>query len=245
MFVQLQKLTAMKRTLFLLFSLFLAIAGCKHEPEDAPIVTNTSGNGGGNGGGTNNSHPCDPDTVYFSNEILPLIVSGCAMPDCHDAITHADGVRLYDYAHIMQQIEPGDPDGSDLYDELFNGMPPSDAGGPLSASEKDLIRRWIEQGAINNSCVEDCDTNAAITFTGVIWPLLETNCTGCHSGNSPGGGISLTNYTSVYTQVLNGNLMNSLRGTNGVSLMPDNTEGLPNCQIDQVQEWIDAGAPNN
>jgi hypothetical protein len=225
----------------LLFFVITAVTafGCKHQPETPQIVVDDSG------GGNNNPHPCDPDTVYFTNDILPLLVSSCAMPNCHDAVTHAEGVRLYDYAHIIQQVEPGNPDGSDLYDELFDGMPPADAGGPLSATEKDMIRRWIEQGALNNGCIQDCDPNAAITFSAVVWPVVENNCTGCHSGNSPSAGISLTSYSSVYMQVLNGNLMNSLNGTNGVSLMPDNTSGLPACQIEQFQAWVDAGAPNN
>lgn len=226
--------------LFALFTI-VAIAACKHYPDETIIGSGTPGGTGG----TTNPHPCDPDTVYFQNTIFPLIVSNCAMAGCHDAVTHAEDVRLYDYAHILQIVEPGDPNSSDLYDELFDGMPPASHGGPLSTTDKNLIRTWILQGALNNSCTEDCDPNAAITFSGVLWPIIENNCTGCHSGSSPSGGVALTNYANVATSVGSGAFMHSLNGTNGVSLMPDNTGGLPACQIDQFQAWVDAGAPNN
>ena len=29
--------------------------------------------------------PCDPDVVYFSKDILPLLRSNCAKSGCHDA----------------------------------------------------------------------------------------------------------------------------------------------------------------
>ncbi len=230
----------MKKSNLILLASFALFAACQHQA-DTTII---SGNGGV-GTVVTNPHSCDPDTVYFMNDVLPLIVSSCAMPECHDAITHAQDIRLFDYAHIMQQIDPGDPDGSDLYDELFDGMPPAEAGGPLSSEQTEMIRTWILQGALNNSCVEDCDPNAPVTFSGILWPLVEANCTGCHSGTNPSGGVSLTDYTSVYNSCMNGNFMNSLNGTNGVSIMPNGTGGLPSCQIDQFQAWVDAGAPNN
>ena len=74
--------------------------------------------------------PCDPDPVYFQNTVLPLLVSYCAGTGCHDAITQEGGVSLYDHAHIMQQVSPGDPSNSDLRYKGINGtgsdaMPPS------------------------------------------------------------------------------------------------------------------------
>jgi hypothetical protein len=234
-----KKLTLAALTLTILF------AACKHQPDNTVLTGNGNTDNGGGGTVVTNPHPCDPDTVYFVNDILPLIISSCAMPQCHDAISHRDGVRLYDYATIIDYVTPGSPNNSELYTVLFDGMPPASSGGALSSAEKQMIRTWILQGGLNNSCIEDCDPNATVTFSGVLWPIVQANCTGCHSGSNPGGGVSLTNYTTVYNSCVNGNFMNSLTATNGVSIMPAGTGGLPSCQIDQFQSWVDAGAPNN
>jgi hypothetical protein len=39
--------------------------------------------------------------------------------------------------------------------------------------------------------------------------------------------------------------MIALHEINGSPIMPQNTTGLPDCQIQQIQNWIDAGRPNN
>ncbi len=144
------------------------------------------------GGGGN---PCDPDTVYFQNEILPLILSSCATTDCHDRLTDEQDILLVDYASIIQygEIEPGDPDNSKLYEKIIDTdpddrMPPPPAN-PLTIEQKNNIKKWIEQGAKNNYCDEDCDTTN-VTFSGTIWPVIELNCFGCHSGPEPSGNIS-------------------------------------------------------
>jgi len=194
-------------------------------------------------------HPCDPDTVYFVNTILPFLTSNCAQPDCHDAITHEEGIRMYSYSTIMGSgiITPGDPGDSDLYDAITdndpdNIMPPTSTGITLSNQQIQMIATWISQGALNNSC--GCDATQ-FTYAAVIKPIMENSCQGCHSGSSPDGGLSLTNYDQVRASALSGALMAGLTGTNGVPLMPYNTGGLQQCKIDQIQAWINAGTPNN
>ena len=63
------------------------------------------GTGGTGGGGipppTSN---CSPDSVYFVNEIMPIISSNCTMSGCHDNITHAEGVNLTTYTNIMRYV---------------------------------------------------------------------------------------------------------------------------------------------
>ncbi len=234
----------------ILIALILAVFSCKHQPETFDELIN--------GGNSNpqppdtlliiNEHPCDPDSVYFTNTILPLIVSNCAVEGCHDAITHEDGVRLDNYADIMEEVNPGDLNGSDLWD-LINKtdsdvMPPADNGGPLSAQQKLLIQMWILQGALNNSCQEDCDP-LGNSFLQHIQPITQLYCEGCHSGNSPSSNLTLSSHAQIQSIALDGRLMNSLHGINGAVLMPQNTTGLPDCYISQFQNWVDAGAPNN
>lgn len=227
----------------LIISTFVMV-GCKHEipiPVDPGVVNPPYVN----------PDPCDPDSVYFQNSILPLIASSCAQVGCHDAITHEEGLVLDSYAHIMGEgiITPYDPNDSELFDVLTETgedlMPPVDNGGPLSLEQIDMIGLWISQGAQNNSCIADCDTSLVSTFALIVSPIIENSCQGCHSGTSPDGNLSLTNYAEISASALNGSLMNSLLALNGAVLMPYNSAGLSDCQITQIEKWVNAGAPNN
>jgi Planctomycete cytochrome C len=237
---------------FTLATVIALVAACKHHPDVQDVIGNNGNNGGGNVNPPDtieiiNTDPCDPDSVYFTNTILPLINSHCATEDCHDAISHREGVRLYDYTHIMQQVTPGSPNNSDLWDSMNeNGedaMPPSDYP-QFTAQEMQMIQTWILQGAQNNSCTADCDPTQG-SYANNILPVVNLTCGGCHGNTNPSGNLSLTNYSQISASALDGGLMNSLHGINGVSLMPQNTTGLPDCYIQQFQNWVDAGAPNN
>lgn len=236
------------------FVAVLSLGSCKHEPLVQPEE----------GGGvidTNTWVPpedtipqvvCDPDTVYFEQAILPLIVSNCTgvgsgSAGCHNAAHHAEGVRLYDYTHIMQQVTPGNPNQSDLLTDGIwqNGndqMPPS---GPMDPADIALIVTWIQQGAQNNSCVPTmCDT-ANVTYSATIAPTMSTFCTGCHGGSSPDGNIDLTTYAGLVPLVNDGRLAGSIQHQSGFSAMPPVGSGLSDCRINQVLDWIQMGAPNN
>jgi len=223
---------------------FLAagLGACKHDiPE--PVVEDPGGNG--------TTQPCDPGTVYFQNDILPFLIANCAQADCHDQAAPQEGIGLYSYSSVMASgiVSPGSPSSSELYDVITEDnpnsvMPPPSSGIVLNSDQISMISTWISQGAQNNSCVADCDPNQ-FTFSAVIAPMIQTHCQGCHSGASPDGGLSLTNFSQISASALNGSLMAGLTGTQGIPLMPYNTSGLSACQIQQVQNWIDAGAPNN
>jgi hypothetical protein len=233
---------------FLVILLLSAVAACKHQPE--LVIVENLGNGGNPDTLTINPHPCDPDSVYFNSQVLPILVSNCAMTDCHDAITAEDDIRLYSYAALMGSdiVTPGDAGDSDMIEVLTetgdNLMPPSDMGGPLSAEQIGILTQWVNQGAQNNSCTPDCDPTQ-FSFAANLQPTIELACVGCHSGSSPDGGIALETYAQIQAVALDGRLMHSLQGTGGYLIMPDNTLGLPACNIAQFQLWVNAGAPNN
>ena len=110
---------------------------CRHQ---IPFP-DSSGNGN-NGGGTNPpASTCSPDTVYFVNEIMPIISSNCTMSGCHDNITHAEGVNLTTYTNIMRYVSAGNAGNSKLYKVLIktNGdrMPPPPMA-PLTARLKKI-----------------------------------------------------------------------------------------------------------
>jgi hypothetical protein len=183
----------------------------------------------------------------FTRDILPVLSSSCAMANCHDAITHAEGYIYASYSTTMNSVVPGNPAGSRLYRVISattgeSRMPPSPLPR-LAQAQIDSIAAWISRGALNEVCGETCDTINPVTFSGVIWPAIQTNCTGCHTGSAPAAGISLTNYANVQTVAASGLLINSLTG-NGVIKMPPSGSLSP-CKIRQFQIWIKNGYQNN
>ncbi|MDD2963960.1 MAG: c-type cytochrome [Bacteroidales bacterium] len=231
----------MKFSTFALLIFLLIAAACKHDPDLTAIPDDpqppvpTAG--------------CDPDTVYFVNTVLPLLQSSCAMSGCHDAATARDGVILTDYNRIMitGDVKPGNASDSKIYEVLSDDgddrMPPPPAA-PLSAEQKALLAKWINQGALNNACTDtNCDT-LNVTFSATVMPIIEANCMGCHSGAAPNGGIRLTNYTEVETIASTGQLIGSITHASGYAAMPPSGQ-LSDCQISQLKKWIANGKPNN
>ncbi|MCU0462134.1 MAG: hypothetical protein MUF36_08990 [Bacteroidales bacterium] len=183
----------------------------------------------------------------FSRDILPVLVSRCATSGCHDQISHREGYVFTSYSSVMTAVTPGNPSDSKLYEVIKSAagedkMPP--AGSPqLTTAEIDSIFAWISYGAPNEYCGETCDTVNPVTFSGIIWPVMQSSCTGCHSGASPSGGISLANYTNVASSAANGSLMNSLKGI-GVTKMPLGGS-FSDCRIRQFEIWVNNGYLNN
>lgn len=196
-------------------------------------------------------NPCNPDTVYFQNTILPLLQSSCGIIGCHDPGTATERIILTDYQNIMNSniITPGNPGESELYEIISENDPdkimPPPSNTPLTSQQKATVFTWIQQGALNNYCEQqECDT-VNVTFSQTIWPIVQGSCFGCHSGSSPQGGINLDNYQSIVEVVGTGKLMGSIKHESGFSPMPQNGSKLSDCKLSQIQKWIDNGTPNN
>lgn len=182
----------MKKIIFLLSVGMLAIFSCKHEPMIPP----------------SNQDPTPKDTipwgstaVCFSKDILPIFESYCAKGGCHDNVSRVGGYILDSYDNIIKKdIKPGNAANSKIYRVIITTDPgdimPPPGSLPLTQSQKDIIKKWIDEGAKNTACTVTCDANL-YTYSGFIQPLLQTNCNGCHSGSGASGNIDLTNYASV------------------------------------------------
>ena len=86
----------------------LFILSCKHPYGDL------SGNVAPIG---DTSTPCDATKIYFQQQVLPILLSNCAMSGCHDDVTHKEGVVLTSYQKVMatSDVRPGSPGNSKLY----------------------------------------------------------------------------------------------------------------------------------
>lgn len=197
--------------------------------------------------------PCEPDVIYFDRDVLPIFISNCAFSGCHDANTAEDGVVLDSYENVFNtgDIDPFDPGSSDVYkmitdEDNEDRMPPPPAAR-LSQDQIAIIRDWILQGAENLECdpgLEGCETTN-VSFAATVNPIIVTHCQGCHSGGSPSGGIDLTTHGGVSGVANNGRLVGAITWAQGYVNMPQGGNQLPDCEIAQIESWVDAGAPNN
>jgi uncharacterized membrane protein len=202
---------------------------------------------------TNNGVPCDPDLVYFDQEVLPIFISNCAFSGCHDANSAQEGIILDSYENVFNtgDVTPFNLDESDIYEVLVDDdeddrMPPAPANR-LTADQIQIIAAWILQGAEDLSCDPDagsCNTEN-VSFSDVVQPVIVTHCQGCHSGSSPSGGIDLSTHAGVKTVADNGKLIGAISWSPGFEAMPQGGDQLSDCTVDKIESWVNAGAPNN
>ena len=145
-----------------------------------------------------------PDTVYFKNDVEPLIISKCSGGACH-GIASVNG----DYSSYNGIIS--DAISGKISHQIISGNMP--LGDSLSPAQKQVILCWIAQGALDNGILEDtanevidsnftdtilvsndfCDTSN-INYSNGIQRILNQKCTfsGCHASGSIFG-----DYTSL------------------------------------------------
>ncbi len=215
---------------------------------------------------------CDPDTVYFKQDVLPVLLSSCAKSGCHDPETRKHGVVLTSYENLISTVEiesedddsddsrfddggkrrkrnRGKGNGSDRFRNklekmiTLNKMPPSPER-KLSQEQRDMILKWISQGMKDNSCeISQANCNTEnMTFTKDIQPIIEDNCVGCHSGPKPKNGYDFSKPEKFREVALTGDVYLAITHSEGVTAMPFNGEKLPDCDIRKIKAWIDDGA---
>lgn len=246
--MMIQKSIRLAGTFIVLLGLNLLLhSGCKHTPvidmtmppDDTTTVVPIG-------------KPCSPDSVYFSLQILPILVSNCAMDNCHSNNNPEEGVNLTSYSKVMAtaDIKPGQLKG-DLWEAINETDPkkrmPVPPRSPLSTEQLELIRKWIQQGALDKTC--DADANGCSTinmsFAQHIMPLLKNVCTGCHSGSSASGNINLSTFEGVSVVAANGRLTGAIKKRPGYTAMPPAGNALSPCNVDKIEAWIAQGIKNN
>jgi hypothetical protein len=113
------------------------------------------------GGATNTS---------FSLDVIPLFAQHCAVVGCHIAPISVGGMSLSAFnayqqtvdvpagqRPLLKRVSPNDSANSYLYQKTIgapgiagNPMPAPGTGNILSPNDEDILRTWIDQGAIKN-----------------------------------------------------------------------------------------------
>ncbi len=229
--------------LFTIIAFFLGITACKFDPIN-PDPTDSGASGG--------TQKCSQDTIYFQNQILPLLISNCTQSGCHNAADHKEGIDLSSYQKLMSSVEKvksTDWKKNELVKVLLDSDPddrmPLDLP-PFSTAQIDLIKKWVQQGAVNNACNESfgsCDSLSTVSYSQFVRPLLEAKCIGCHNNTNPQGGINLSNYDKLKPFATNGKLYQSV--SLNANWMPKGGVKLDNCALAKLKSWINNGALNN
>ena len=185
-------------------------------------------------------------SACFSRDILPILMSSCGISNCHDETSHEDDIILTNYNFVMtsddELVIPYSASNSEMIEvltETGDDLMPPPPYLPLTNAQIAKIKEWINNGATNDECQSLCDTSV-FTFSDAIAGIIENNCKGCHSGASPSAEINLTNYNQVKSIADDGSLIEVL---NTKPLMPPS--GLTQCEIHQIEKWVESGSQNN
>src|ERR1043166_5981104 len=97
------------------------------------------------------------DPVSFDKQVRPILTRNCA--GCHQPASRQAGLSLATYADFQKggnkgaAFTPGEPEKSVVLSYLTGETKPQMpfGGKPLPDDQIDLIRRWIREGAKNDS----------------------------------------------------------------------------------------------
>jgi len=87
---------------------------------------------------------------------------------------------------------------------------------------------------------EDC-TEVETYYTENVAPILESNCTGCHSGPTPRAGLSLDSYSVVFIAINSGDVLDRVnRNSSGDDLlMPQYGQKLSQPDLEILQTFFE------
>jgi hypothetical protein len=90
------------------------------------------------------------EVISFAADIQPIFTASCA--SCHPSFAEPDLTAGNSYSAITDgiYIVPEDLDASLLYQTLLWEVSPMPISEQLPASETNLVKLWIEQGALDN-----------------------------------------------------------------------------------------------
>ncbi len=103
---------------------------------------------------THAAEPPMPAKIEFNRDVRPILSDNCYHCHGNDAAHRKAKLRLdvREEAMAMQALVPGQPEASLLIERIMaedadEVMPPPDSHKQLGAAQKEILKRWIAQGA--------------------------------------------------------------------------------------------------
>ena len=95
----------------------------------------------------------DPKIVEFNRDVRPILSENCFFCHGQDPETRKADLRLDTKEGLLGTISANQPNRSELLDRIFHDdpdeiMPPPDSTRSLSKSQKEILKKWIQQGAV-------------------------------------------------------------------------------------------------
>ena len=92
----------------------------------------------------------------------------------------------------------------------------------------------------------DCNTDN-VSFSTDIMPIISASCAtaGCHDSKTAASNTILETYDEIKGSVDSKRFLGSIVHDNKYKPMPLGGQFLPQCDIDKIKAWIDAGALDN
>ncbi len=198
------------------------------------------------------------EPASFEREVMPLLEKRCNK--CHYPQEQRGGLdltRLDTMRRGGDDLGPGfiagKPDESPLIQVLTGAKEPTmpKKAEKLAAAEIDLLRRWIEEGAKDDSTKFSSEDVAF--FEREIRPVLSTYCFKCHVGEEAEHGLQLTSRHSILAGGQRGPaavvgkpeeslLIKAIRHE-GELKMPRRGDRLGDAQVAAFERWIEKGLP--
>jgi hypothetical protein len=95
----------------------------------------------------------------------------------------------------------------------------------------------VEENSEDNPV--DC-TEVETYYTENVAPILESNCTGCHSGPTPTAGLSLDSYLNVRAAIKTGDVLDRVNRKSGDGgFMPNGGTKLSDANLEILQTFFD------
>ncbi len=173
--------------------------------------------------------------VSFRNEVVPIVTAGpCG---CHNTSVTVRAVLFSDnktntifYDAILARR-------SSFESWILNGTGHPGGGNiDFKPGEKDIMKRWLQQGDPYDDGT-GCTVTGALTFTTDILPIYNSSCKGatCH------GGIAVAlDYNKMVT---NKDKLTTMMNSGGSTGHPGGALSLTTCTVNKFKAWITQGQP--
>ena len=196
----------------------------------------------------------------FESDIRPILAANCLA--CHGETLQQNGLDLRTQESVLKggeagpAVQPGSAKESLLYEKVETGSMPL-GGERLKADQIELIRRWIEAGALKEGQQAGPVEVAKVTERDVMVPLLHVRCVVCHGRRKQEGGLDVRTRASLLQggksgpAIVPGKPDESLlvqriaaqQMPPPASLRPYTVRPVTSQELEKLRQWIAAGAP--